>query len=135
MATDVRKAELQTPAYSQTDAPNRAGYAMWIGPLLPAVAWAVQMQLNYWLVRGACARGSNLALRSVLLLAIFSVFVAGLGCWFAWLRLKDVWPTEHREIQARSRFLAVLGLLMAAMFLLVIVAQGVATLIFDPCQL
>jgi hypothetical protein len=127
MATDLKTAEPQPSA-------NRGGYAMWIGPLLPAVAWAVQMQLNYWLLRGACARGSNLALRSVLLVAIVSVFVAGLGCWFAWLRLKDVWPTEHLERQARTRFLAVLGLLMAGMFLLVIVAQGVATLVFDPCQ-
>jgi len=113
----------------------RAGYAMWIGPLLPAVAWAVQMQLNYWLLRGACARASNLALRSVFLVAIVSVFIGGLGCWLAWLRLKDIWPTRHREQQERSRFLAVLSLLMAAMFLLVIIAQGVATLIFDPCQL
>ena len=113
----------------------RAGYAMWIGPLLPAIAWAVQMQLNYWLLRGACARSSNLALRSVFLVAVVSVFVGGLGCWLAWLRLKDIWPTSHREQQERNRFLAVLGLLMAAMFLLVIIAQGAATLIFDPCQL
>jgi hypothetical protein len=116
-------------------AANRGGYAMWIGPLLPAVAWAVQMQLNYWLLHGACARASNLALRSVFLIAIVSVVIAGLGCWLSWLRLKDIWPTGQRERQARSRFLAVLGLLMAAMFLLVIIAQGVATLVFDPCQL
>jgi hypothetical protein len=113
----------------------RRGYGMWLGPLLPAIAWALQMQLNYWLVRGACARGSNLALRSVILIAMVAVFVAGLGCWFAWLRLKDIWPTGHHELQARSRFLAVLALLMAGMFLLVIIAQGVATLVFDPCQL
>jgi hypothetical protein len=108
---------------------------MWVGPLLPAITWAVQMQLNYWLIRGACARGSNTPMYTTFLIAIVLVCVAGLGCWLAWLRVKRVWPDAYRDKDVRNRFLAVLGLLMAGTFLLVIIAQGVATIVFDPCQL
>jgi uncharacterized iron-regulated membrane protein len=128
-----------TPAGESSRGTTRGsgGYGMWIGPILPAVIWAVQMQLNYWLLRGACAGGSNIALYSAFLVAIVCVFIAGLGCWLAWMRVKEIWPNGyggHSEEDGSSRFLAVLGLLMAGMFLIVIIAQGIATLVLSPCQ-
>lgn len=107
---------------------------MWIGPLLPAITWAVQMQLNYWLLRGACARASNAGLYVTSVIAVVLVCIAGLGCWLAWRRLRQLWPSAYRDDDVRNRFLAVLGLLMAGMFLLAIIAQAVATIVFDPCQ-
>jgi hypothetical protein len=45
------------------------------------------------------------------------------------------WPTEASDLANRIRFISVLGVLSSAMSFLVILAQGIATVNFDPCQL
>jgi hypothetical protein len=51
-----------------------------------------------------------------------------------WKRVGAVWPSEERDLASRIRFIAVLGILSSAMSFLVILAQGIATVHFDPCQ-
>jgi len=111
-----------------------ASYASWITTIFPPAVWAVQMQLNYWLVRGACASGSKGPLGLATAISAIVVVVEGLFCWVAWRRLKEVWATNSNHEDSRERFLALLGLLVAAMFVLVIVAQGLATIFIAPCQ-
>ena len=102
----------------------------WITWIFPPAIWAVQMQLNYWFVRGACARGSSLALVMAATASVVIVGIEGFICWLAWRRLQQVWANED----VRERFMAMLGVLTAGMFLLVIIAQGLAPLFIGPCQ-
>jgi hypothetical protein len=109
--------------------------SLWIGLFLPPIAWALQMQLNYWLVRGACARDSRLALFAVTLISLLLVTAAGFSSFLGWRRIGVKWPSGFGDRVSRSRFMAVLGLLMAALFFMVIVAQGMGVIVFHPCQL
>ena len=96
---------------------------------------AIQHQTNFVLVRQACSMQRNLALYAVtivaLLLTIGTVFLAV----SIWRRAGAAWPQETADLPNHVRFIAVVGLLSSAMSLLVIIAQGIATIYFDPCQL
>lgn len=102
--------------------------------LLPALIWAVQMEVNYALVPHACstARSINLQLVSVAAL-VLTAMSAGIA-WRSWTRSGKYWTTEFADVATRIRFLSVLGLLTSLTFFLVILAQGIATIFFYPCQ-
>jgi hypothetical protein len=92
------------------------------------------MQLNYWLVRGACVRQSGLAVNLVTLVSVLLLLFAAVNSWLAWSRLGREWPSGLGDAISRQRFLAVLGLLMNGIFFIVILAQGIAAFVLHPCQ-
>jgi hypothetical protein len=108
---------------------------LWIGLLLPPLVWALQMEINYWLLRGACARGSSGAFLVVLSIALLLVGLAALSAWLSWRRLSQNWLRDAGLRISRSQFMAMLGMFSSGMFFLVIVAQGIGALVFHPCQL
>jgi hypothetical protein len=128
MSDDLREQEARSSA-------DQGSGVLWIGILLPPITWALQMQVNYWMVRGACARLSNLALFTVTLIALTLVLIAGLSAWLGWRKVGQKWPSSFGDVISRRRFMAVLGLFMTAMFALVITAQGIAAIMIPPCQL
>jgi hypothetical protein len=108
--------------------------ALWAGVLFPPAIWAIQMQLNYWAVRGACARGSNLRLNAITLVALLLIALTGLCAWTSGYRSAEVARVEWGAVVSNSRFMMILGILMCAIFLLAVIAQGVAGIVFNPCQ-
>jgi hypothetical protein len=110
-------------------------FLLWVGLLLPPLVWAAQMEINYWLLRGACARGSNVAFLVIMLIAVFLVSLAALCGWVSWRRFSQDWLRDAGVRISRSHFMAMLGLFSSGMFFLVIVAQGIGALVFHPCQL
>jgi hypothetical protein len=128
MSDDLRQHET-------TSSGDQGAGVLWIGLLLPPIAWALQMQVNYWMVRGACARLSNVSLFVVTLVAVTLVLLAGVSAWLGWRKVGQKWPSSFGDSISRRRFMAVLGLFMTGMFLLVIVAQGIAAIMIQPCQL
>ena len=108
---------------------------LWVSILLPPVVWAIQMQLNYVFVRRACSAGNKVALYSVSIVALATVIFAAVLALMDW-RFLSARPDDRASmILVRSRFMAALGLLISAMFFVVIFAQGLASIIFHPCQL
>ncbi|HYV12585.1 MAG TPA: hypothetical protein VE980_16920 [Pyrinomonadaceae bacterium] len=109
--------------------------ALWllvvVGPLLVAV----EQQANFVLVRQACSMQRNVALYAVVIAAIVLTIVTAMIGVSIWRRAGTDWPTEAGDLANRIRFISVLGILSSAMSFLVIVAQGIATINFDPCQL
>lgn len=110
--------------------------ALWAGLLAGPVVWLVQFQAAYTLVPVLCKSGArNLALHGVFVVALLLVAGAGL---LAWRNFRAVGATAEGEEEAgiipRTRFMSLLGLLVTAMFFLVIVAQWVASWVFGPCQ-
>ena len=109
-------------------------FAQWVGVLAAPVAWAAQMQALYTMVPWACQTGRRFALVAV---SVAALAVAALGALVArrtWARVGRGEPGAEGGARGRSRFFAVAGLVTSAFFFLVIVAQGLATLILHPCM-
>jgi hypothetical protein len=100
----------------------------------PAIV-AIEMEANFVLVRQACSAQRNLALYAVVIVAMLLTIATGFAAISIWRRTGAEWPTEEIDLANRVRFIAALGVLSSAMSFLVILAQGIATLLFDPCQL
>lgn len=102
--------------------------------LLPALIWAIQMEVNYTLVRRACSAQRSLTLQLITVAALLLTAVSLGIAWNSWRRSGKGWPNEFADTGTRIRFLAVVGLLTSSTFFVVILAQGVATVFFYPCQ-
>lgn len=100
----------------------------------PAIV-AIEMQTNFVLVRQACSAQRNVMLYGVVIVAMILTIASALIAISIWRRTGAVWPREAVDLANRVRFLAVLGILSSAMSFLLILAQGIATVHFDPCQL
>jgi len=106
---------------------------LWIGPLLPPVGWFAYLLVNYMLVPRACTTGTALPLYVTTLVALLTAAGAGVVAWRVWQDVEPKWPDEASGVIPRSRFLAVLGFLSGGLFFLVILAQGIPTLMLPPC--
>jgi hypothetical protein len=94
--------------------------ALWTGLLLAPAAWLTSLEVGYMLVRSDCAAGT--LVRQHLVHAVFILIALG-GLLVAW-----------RARQAEREFLATLGVLVSASFVLVLVAQWIPTFLIHPCQ-
>ena len=113
-----------TMAHEEATTPR----GLWLLVIAGPAIVAAEQQANYVLVRQACSMQRNVTLY-VVTIATAMVGVS------IWRRTGAEWPTEESDLANRIRFLSVLGVLSSAMSFLVIVAQGIATVNFDPCQL
>ena len=105
---------------------------LWVGLMLPPIAWAVQMQVIYVLVRLECTAGRKLAMLVAVCLALAAIFVAFVS---AFLNYQLPTVVDDSGTASRKKFMAGLGLLSAATFFLATLAQGIAVIVFHPCQL
>ena len=109
--------------------------ALWLLVVAGPIIVAIEQQMNYVLVRQACSAQRNVVLYVVVVVSILLTIATALVGVSIWRRTGDEWPTEASDLANRIRFISVLGILSSAMSFLVIVAQGIATVQFDPCQL
>ena len=109
--------------------------ALWVLVVAGPIIVAVEQQMNYVLVRQACSAQRNVALYVVTIVALLLMIATAMVGVSIWRRAGAEWPTEASDLANRIRFIAVLGILSSAISFLLIVAQGIATVHFDPCQL
>jgi hypothetical protein len=108
--------------------------ALWIGVLLPLVIVATEMQTNFVLVRQACAAERKSWLYIVVAVALIITALTGVTSAVAYQRMGGKWPNETADIANRARFISALGMMMSAISFALILAHGIATIKFDPCQ-
>ena len=109
--------------------------ALWVLVVAAPVIVAAEMQANFVLVRQACSMQRNVALYAVIVVAMLLTIATAMIALSIWRRVGPAWPADAGDVASRIRFIAVLGILSSAMSFLVILAQGIATVHFDPCQL
>jgi len=100
------------------------------GPL----AWMFQQQISYLLVKFACKHGWHLPFHLVSLSALLLIVAGAFVAWRTWRQAGQQWPSGSGGAVPRSRFMAVLGLLLSGLFFLLIVAQSIPSFILGPCQ-
>ncbi len=120
------------PRTAVTDA--RRIRALWTGLLLAPVAFLGSLEFGYLLVHRSCLGDSLLPVHAVhaafLLLALAGSFVA----WRSW-RADGVERQSSADGQvARHRFLAGLGVMMSALFVLSLIALWIPSFALHPCQ-
>jgi hypothetical protein len=119
----------------KTDVPDAAHIRdLWFSLLLAPIAFLIDLEVAYALVPPACSSRNllpvHLAHLACFLLTLYGLFTA----WRSWRLAGATWPGEQGDQLARSRFMAATGLLVSAMFALVIVAMWIPTFVLDPCQ-
>lgn len=113
----------------------RTARTSWMLIVVPALICAAAMQINFTLVRQACAAQRNLMLYVVTIVALLLTALVALLAFMTWRAEGAQWPGETADATTRTRFIAMVGLLGSGIFFLVTLAQGIAQLYYDPCQL
>ena len=118
------------------EAPASGTAALWFGVLGAPAAWLVLFQLNYVLIPWACPKPWLMTLiRLATLVFLLAVLMATLVCWREWNRTRErsARPACEKDEVGRTRFLALLGLMSGALFFLIILGQGIAIFMINPC--
>jgi hypothetical protein len=109
--------------------------ALWAGILAPPLAMLSQLQINYALVLWACGGpGREWVLHLVALLALAVTVLGGLLSWRNWRMTGAGFEDEGAGVIPRSRFMAVVGILLGVLLSLVVIAQWIPIFIYGPCQ-
>jgi hypothetical protein len=108
--------------------------ALWMLVVAPPIIGAIQMQTNFVLVRQACSAQRNVGLYAVTIVAAVLTVATAMAAVVIWKRAGVVWPGDGEDVPTQVRFISVLGMLSSAMTFLMIIAQGIAAIGFDPCQ-
>lgn len=108
--------------------------ALWLLVVFAPVIVAIEMQLNFVLVRQACSAQRNVALYVVSGVAVVLTVAAAIVAFRIWRQAGEAPPSEGGDLASRVGFISVLGILSSVMSFLVVLAQGIATVHFDPCQ-
>jgi hypothetical protein len=103
------------------------------GVLLPALAFLLNLEIEYVVVPWSCANDANMAVRLVPIALLIVALVGGLVAWREWTAAGRGWPADDHGVIARARFLAVLGLLSSGLFTMLIIAQWMPSFFFGPC--
>ena len=108
--------------------------ALWVANLLGPVAALVGLEVAYIFVHRACRTGDELPVHLTWAVCLAAALFAGWLGHREWRRWGARHPDEQGGPEARSRFLALLGMLISAMAALTVVAQWSGSFFFHPCQ-
>ena len=113
---------------------KRETLLVWTSVLLPPITWAVQMEINYALVRRACYVQQAVALYATTAISLALISISAVIAWMnlIWFNVHE--RTDSLDPNARSRFIAFVGLFSSGLFFLVTLAQGISVIFFHPCQ-
>lgn len=108
--------------------------ALLFGMLGPPVIWAARFMVSYTLVPVACRSGSTVLLHLVTGVALAATAAAGLVAWRRWRQVGGGTQLDLDGAAARTRFMAITGMLSSALFIIVTVAEWLASVMVHPCQ-
>jgi hypothetical protein len=108
---------------------------LWAGILAGPAAWAVDLTASYALVHWTCRTRHTTLLH---LVSASALVVIAAGVFAAWRGLQDARVGSGQRTTAarrvdRQRFMAVLGLVMCALFATVVIAGALPRWILDAC--
>jgi putative membrane protein len=100
--------------------------------LVPPIAWALRLVSSYPLVPWACEAQSRAPLVAVSAVALLFTGGAGLGCWLLWRQARARGDTDQTR-RGLFRFITTGGILLSALFSLMVVLESVPIFTDDPC--
>ena len=104
-----------------------------LAALTPVVSWISAQQIGFILSPWVCTSGHRWVLTLVMSVAFAAAAAGGAATWRIWKRLPG--DRGRRDLSStRQRVIAAGGLLLAAIFLVAIVALAIPTLVHRPCD-
>ncbi len=107
---------------------------LWCSVLAGPVFWLCSFQAKFSWNTWSCSTGTKVPLLLFSLLAVALTASAGILAWRQWKELGEQQPGEGGDVTARSRFMALGGLVFSAGFCMVILAQSIPDWILGACQ-
>jgi hypothetical protein len=107
---------------------------LWSIALGSPVIWFISFSISYAVAGAACAMHWKPALYVISLVALLMTAGCGMAAWTQWQRLGREYPGDSAGATPASRALVSGGVLLSALFSLVILAQILAQAILEPCQ-
>jgi hypothetical protein len=101
---------------------------LWLGCLLPFVAWLIELQAVYAATHWSCMHDKGWVLHLIHIIALVLAIGGAVVCLFYWRSYRN-WPNEAD----RTKFLASLGLFTSTYVTVAMIAQIIATTMLDPC--
>jgi len=124
VSTKKNDKELETPI---------SELLLWVGFLLPPLAWSVFLETVYLFSDYGC-KNENFLPNHIVSIAFLIVSLIGLAvAWSNWQKSGATWPDDSSGSIPRSRFMSALGLLTGTLFSILIFAQWLPTLLGVPC--
>lgn len=121
------------PLYGDGPAPEPGGAeripSLWFGLLAAPLAWAVQLPLVYALAVWSC---DHVGMAWLHVVSVLCVVVAAAGGHAAWRNLNLVAVPADASASTR-RLMALLGLMTATLFGLVVIGSWLAVFLLSPC--
>lgn len=130
MATKAEQKSKTEAEFAQ----QRGKVWLWVGVLIAPLAFLLHLEINYALVTQLCQSTHKLSMHLVTLLFLLIAAGGGFIAWRNWEATGRKWPGEAGSVLERSRFMAVVGLLISMLVILALIAQWIPQFIFDPCQ-
>ena len=106
----------------------------WAGVLAGPFAWAVDLTLSYSLVQWTCGGGPHVVLRIITLFSLALVAAGAYASWRTFHRSPAEAVSDGGRPSERSEFMGLLGLLMSALFGVVVIAGAIPRWGLSACQ-
>jgi hypothetical protein len=109
-------------------------FSQWIGILGGPLVWLVFLQLNYMLAPSACLSQNKVMLGIVTVVALFGTVAPAFAAGRAWHHTGATGQTEEGGAIGRSRFMALSGIGLSALFALVVLASAIPIIFLGACD-
>jgi hypothetical protein len=111
-----------------------AGVAiLWSGILAGPVAWALDLTVSYSLVKWTCSSQHTSVLHLITAAAVLMTAAGAAASWYALHQAPDDAVDDGARPVDRGRFMAILGLVLCALFALAMIGDAVPRLLLDAC--
>jgi hypothetical protein len=111
-----------------TDRPLR-DFALWLGIVGPPLLWLTQFEIVYAFVLPVCVAHHKIVLVMISIVFAATIVVCGLIGWSG----RAPVASSPARIRFVRHFMALLSLMSMSLFLLVVIAQVLATVMNSPC--
>jgi hypothetical protein len=112
----------------------RATGALWFGVLAGPFAWLWVELISYAMVHWACESDMRFAIQLLILFFLLVAIAGGITAWRMWHRTGAEWDDSAGGVPGRSRFMALGGMALSAIFSLAIIGQGYSSFVLTACQ-
>jgi hypothetical protein len=123
----------ETPTHVEFDAPPGAA-PMWIGLAGPPILWLINFQISYALVPWCCSHGHRWWIHLSNALFLLLTIACGVVGWRDHSQTSaDLEAKRVGGIAGARRLMIMMGIAGCVLFSLIILLQGIAGFVIDPC--